>query len=94
MDSKKKKTTTEEKKVYRKRDEHFTTVSLLVPREWSEKISEYSRIHGYTKTSLILKAVEDFIEKESIISLKADLAEINRKVDTLVTILPALIKQS
>ena len=81
----------------RKRDENYTIISLLVRKEWSNKVSEYARLLGYTKQSLIVQIVDEYLKaakkEEKEINFEEALDKINRKLDTLVTILPELIKK-
>jgi len=83
---------TPEKAVPRKRDENYTIVSLLVPRGWSEKMSSIAREHGYTKTSLIQRAVEQYLEGTKEVNFQGELSDINRKLDSIFTILMELVK--
>lgn len=89
-----KKSSTLEKKVSRKRDENYTIVSLLVPRQWSNQLSDYVREKGWTKTSFIQKVVDQYFKGEEKVDYKKELEEINRKLDTVLTVLMELVKKN
>lgn len=89
-----KKSSTLEKKVSRKRDENYTIVSLLVPRQWSNQLSDYVREKGWTKTSFIQKVVDQYFKSEEKVDYKKELEEVNRKLDTVLTVLMELVKKN
>lgn len=93
--AKKKYPVPEDKK--RKKDDDFMTLTMLVPRDWSDKISERARVRGMTKTSYIQMAVEKQFAIEDgrtkAESKESELLDINKKLDNLVTIYSSLVKK-
>ena len=55
-------------------------------------MSSIAREHGYTKTSLIQRAVEQYLEGTKEVNFQGELSDINRKLDSIFTILMELVK--
>lgn len=78
----------------RRRSRDYTIISLLVPRGFSERVSEAARKSGYTKSAYIMNAVEDRLAGTTSLQLKEQLDNIERKVDSIVTFTATVIQNN